>query len=984
MLRINPIPNTAAGKAYYSVSDYMIEGQELRAHWHGKGAELLGLNGVVQKDDFDLLCENRHPSLKDATGEPAQLTAKHLENRRVGFDFTFSLPKSLSILYALGQDTRIPDEFRGAVADTMSEMEREMSGRVRRKNADFDRTTGNMIWTDFLHFTSRPMKTLVPIHSDNTPKPGDMWLDHHHDVTHSQDGKPPARWESTPDPQLHIHAVVFNATYDREERQWKAGQFGELKANAPYFQAVFRSRLANRMKALGYDITVKKDDFEITGVPERTLKEFSRRTSLIEKLADRLGVKNPVTKAKLGATSREPKKEGQTWASLVNGWEARTTLRERHAINATVLKSHQEPTKLTFDNREALDWSLRHLTERKSVIPQRELLTTALKHGVGHVTLDGLMDEIGKRKDLIRRDLGGQTLVTTQGVLGEEKRILAFAQKGRGRWKPLAADRSLPRHPSLSGLKPLPALPGGVTSISGEPASLAATANPDPATTSSSGQAAKTGLLDDRSGLLGDLSASPQATTPPFGQAALSTVPVSTLRAQSINNDILSSSQLSAVRHAWYSRDPLIVIRGAAGTGKTTMTKALLQGVDVPWVILAPSAEASRGVLRREGFHNAETLAKFLMDQESQEKARNGLIVLDEASLAGAHDLSRLIQVADSLHSRVLLLGDRRQHKSVARGDVLALLEDRAGLPVATVHEVQRQKHDDYRKAAELMGKGDVIGGFARLNEMGWIKPSGLVDDYLTALKQGKGTLIVAPTHAEGNALTAEVRTRLKAEGMLAKEEVALPTLRNLNYTKAELETARETPPEGIILTRYGAYEPETRMLSAGDKIRFTANGQTLDKKHRLNNGSVYTVEGFTSTGNIKLKENGWIVDKNHKHWTNGYTNTTFASQGKGEQQVFVSMPTPTLGAVNGAAGYVAATRGKEKVTIYANDKAALFEALERSDNRILASELVRAPRKGIRDRLKRRVAFLREMGSRVMGRGRTMQKGRELTHELG
>ncbi|WP_143393980.1 relaxase domain-containing protein [Fimbriiglobus ruber] len=113
-----------------------------------------------------------------------------------------------------------------------------------------------------------------------------------------------------------------------------------IKADAPYFQAMFRTRLANRLQALGYDIRKTKDDFEITGVPERTIKEFSRRTTLIEKTADLLGIKKPETKAKLGATTREPKKEGQTWDSLVRGWEDRVTLRERHAIHETV--AHKE------------------------------------------------------------------------------------------------------------------------------------------------------------------------------------------------------------------------------------------------------------------------------------------------------------------------------------------------------------------------------------------------------------------------------------------------------------------------------------------------------------------------------------------------------------------------------------------------------------------------------------------------------------------
>ena len=39
----------------------------------------------------------------------------------------------------------------------------------------------------------------------------------------------------------------------------------------------------------------------------------------------------------------------------------------------------------------------------------------------------------------------------------------------------------------------------------------------------------------------------------------------------------------------------LILVRGAAGTGKTFLTKQILSQVKVPWVILAPTASASRG-----------------------------------------------------------------------------------------------------------------------------------------------------------------------------------------------------------------------------------------------------------------------------------------------------------------------------------------------------------------------------------------------------
>ncbi|OWK35459.1 MobF family relaxase [Fimbriiglobus ruber] len=958
MLRINAIPNTAAAKAYYALSDYMIEGENLTAHWHGKGAALLGLEGTVAKEDFERLCDNLHPK------SGLQLTAKHLENRRVGYDLTFSVSKSISILYALGQDDRLPNEFRGAVADTMAEIEREMSTRVRRKGADFDRKTGNLVWADFTHHTSRPIN-------------------------------------GTPDPQLHVHAVVFNATYDSEEKQWKAGQFGGIKADAPYFQAMFRTRLANRLQALGYDIRKTKDDFEITGVPERTIKEFSRRTTLIEKTADLLGIKKPETKAKLGATTREPKKEGQTWDSLVRGWEDRVTLRERHAIHETV--AHKETPLPELANASALDWAMRHSFERSSVVSERELVTTALKHGLGSVTPEGIYKELGSRKDLIRREIDGRTMVTTKGVLGEERKILDFAQKGRGRFRPLS------RGLTLAGVA---AKEQSTLSHFGQAVSTGSTLTPTTPTAHSQPMEGST------AGKVKELpAASDLVTLSPVGQAD---VPRRVNAAPSLESGpisasdprTLSTSQLAAVRHAWYSRDPLILIRGAAGTGKTTMTKALLKDVDVPWVILAPSAEASRGVLRREGFEGAETLAKFLFDDETQQQARNGLIVLDEASLAGAHDMARLIQVADSIRARILLLGDRRQHKSVARGDVLTLLEDRAGLPVAEVSEIRRQG-GEYREAVKLASQGRVSDAFEKLDRLGWVKQGGdIAGDYIAAIRDGKSVLVVSPTHAEGDQVTAAIRARLKQEGRLKGEEKTFDGLSPLHLTEAERSESANLEGRVAVFVRsagthkagdrvavdagnraelsqraksIAVYDRSTLALAVGDSLRITANGKDLSGSHRLNNGATYTVDGFTDAGNIRLN-NGWVISKDFGHLAPGYVVTSHASQGKTVDIALLAMGNQSVRAMGSEQFYVSTSRARQKTQIYCDDKEAVRDAIQRDDQRMLASELVRAPRKGIKEKLKKRVAFLRELGSRVMDgvRSRGMEKRRDLTHELG
>lgn len=197
----------------------------------------------MDKFSFERLCDNLDPR----TGEP--LTVRTRTERTVGYDFTFSVPKSVSLLYALSGDQDILGAFRGAVDETMREMEAEMKTRVRKGRQDTDRTTGNMTWAEFIHTTSR-----------------------------SVDGMP--------NPQLHVHVFVFNTTWDADEDRWKAGQFRELKRDAPFFQAAFRVRLANNLQDIGFGVERKRDDFEIAGVSADVLKRFSRRTALIEKLAD--------------------------------------------------------------------------------------------------------------------------------------------------------------------------------------------------------------------------------------------------------------------------------------------------------------------------------------------------------------------------------------------------------------------------------------------------------------------------------------------------------------------------------------------------------------------------------------------------------------------------------------------------------------------------------------------------------------------------
>ena len=201
----------------------------------------------MQKEAWDALCNNRNP----ATGE--QLTLRQKEHRRVGYDFNFHVPKSVSVLYSLTKDERILDAFRQSVNETMRDMESEMQTRVRKAGKNENRTTGNMLWGEFVHFTSRPVG-------------------------------------GVPDPHLHAHCFVFNVTWDKKRRHGRPGS--SLTSNGMH-RISRRSSIhgmARRLAKLGIAIERSKTGWEIAGVPKSAIRQFSRRTALIEEEAKRKGM----------------------------------------------------------------------------------------------------------------------------------------------------------------------------------------------------------------------------------------------------------------------------------------------------------------------------------------------------------------------------------------------------------------------------------------------------------------------------------------------------------------------------------------------------------------------------------------------------------------------------------------------------------------------------------------------------------------------
>jgi TrwC relaxase len=164
-----------------AVSDYLMKEPGI---WAGRGAERLGLRGVVERTQFVALLRNEHPTggrrLTARKNTNRHEDGKEVSNRQVGYGLVFGVPKSLSIYLAIT----------------------EMQCKVRKGGLQEDRRTGEMLYSKFFHRDSRPINGLS-------------------------------------DPHWHVHCFIDNATFDPVEKRWKAGQFRGLIADKGYFQEYF-------------------------------------------------------------------------------------------------------------------------------------------------------------------------------------------------------------------------------------------------------------------------------------------------------------------------------------------------------------------------------------------------------------------------------------------------------------------------------------------------------------------------------------------------------------------------------------------------------------------------------------------------------------------------------------------------------------------------------------------------------------------------
>lgn len=853
-------PEFSDEHAHYYVNDLELPGQ-----FHGKLRSRLGLTEQVTREAFRRLCDNLHPK----TGK--RLTQRTKQNRTIGYDINFHLPKSLSVLHVLSKDDHILDAFRQSVHDTMLRIEADTKTRLRKKGQDCNYVSGELLWSTFVHQTARPIKHMVS------------------------------------DPHLHAHCFVMNLSWCKKDRQFKAGQFRDIKRDMPYYQAMFHKIMSDRMIEMGYAIRRTKNAFEVVGIPDRVISLFSKRTNELGQIAKDYNITDADELDALGARFRQKKQKDIPLSELKRHWRKQIEdagLNDGDGSGDPIRHAPRTDQDAT-SAADCIDHALAVRFERASVMQDRRILETAFRFALGkdHIAIPDIEKQFKSDTRILHIQDANKIVCTTREALEEERAMVSLAQNGKGKCTPLY------RHaPRLS----------------------------------------------------------------------------------------LKGQQAEAVTHVLTTTDRVSIISGRAGTGKTTLMKeaaALIRKKGKKLFVVAPTAQASRGVLRDEGFTDAETVAKLLASPQLQEQLNGQVLWVDEAGLLGTKDMTALLRIATEQNARLILGGDEKQHSSILKGDSLRILRTVANIKPAEVNRIYRQTHEGYKQAVEAISQGKAQEGFERLNAIGAVKTvapeklnDALADAFMQAIHAGKTALAVSPTHEQGRKVTKAIRERLKEGGTVAGRDKTVQRLINCNLTEADKQDVQNIEIGAVIQfnqhqvgikrgsrwevigskgntlalqnsqgetktfccekkgNAFDVYRVDELQLAEGDQLVITRNGMDDDGK-RLNNGQSLTVKRFDKKGRIvtfnPISKTSYTLTQDYGHFNHAYCLTSHASQGKTCDVALIAQPSTTFPASDLKQFYVSVSRGREMVHIFTDDAEALLDHISDDGDRLSALELV-------------------------------------------
>lgn len=160
----------------------------------------------------------------------------------------------------------------------------------------------------------------------------------------------------------------------------------------------------------------------------------------------------------------------------------------------------------------------------------------------------------------------------------------------------------------------------------------------------------------------------------------------------------LAEQQKLAIQMAL--KDKVQIITGGPGTGKSTITKAILgitEKLTDKIILAAPTGRAAKRMTEITGKRAStiHSLLEYSFSGEGFKRSRNNpleadLIIIDEASMIDTYLMYGLLKAIPD-HCRVILIGDINQLPSVGPGNVLSDLIHSKMIPVTSLTEIFRQ-----------------------------------------------------------------------------------------------------------------------------------------------------------------------------------------------------------------------------------------------------------------------------------------------------
>ena len=256
------------------------------------------------------ICEPSSPVCDPDSGglSPNGTPIRPTRKRIPGFDATFKVPKSASVLYAVSDDPMI----QGAVIDAGEHAVREAIGWLEREAVEVRRGNHNTAQVE-----ARRAKLIAegkdPV-DDGGPRrlktSGVIGAAFRH------------RTSRAGDPLLHWHVLIANMAEGSDGR-WTAIVHPDLyrhaKAAGEVFQAAFRAELT---RTLGVEWRPGRHVPEIAGIPQGLLDVFSKRRAEIEAWLEATGGPTDAAgqqEAVLATRRNKPEREGER---LDAGWKA--------------------------------------------------------------------------------------------------------------------------------------------------------------------------------------------------------------------------------------------------------------------------------------------------------------------------------------------------------------------------------------------------------------------------------------------------------------------------------------------------------------------------------------------------------------------------------------------------------------------------------------------------------------------------------------